>query len=382
MAQRVIVIGLGCAGTAACAALAARGADVIGIDQYDIGHTHGGSAHQSRAFRLAYFEHPGYVPLLREAREAWIRLNTDADEQVFYETGGLYMGDSDGSLVPDSVAAAQAYDIPHTTHDARSIRQRWPAFDLRDDMVGMHEPLAGLIVPERALQAHASAAVANGAELQTGVKATQWREDSAGVVVDTSDGPVHADRLVLCAGAWAGPLSQCTALRIRPSRQVLVWFDAPDAAPIDAPALPVWALELDDASLLYGFPRMSGLPGPGGFKVARHWAGPTVDPDDDIAKAPQAGDERDVVPHLTRWLPSASGAASTVHTCLYANSTDGHFRIGLHPHASHVVIVAGLSGHGFKFQPVLGTIAADLALTGRTAMNINFLAIEDPPPPA
>jgi len=374
MPNRVIVIGLGCAGTAACAALAERGAEVIGLDQFSIGHTRGGSAHQSRAFRLAYYEHPGYVPLLRAARDGWMRLNAAHGTRVFHCTGGLYISSVSGSLAPDSIAAATAFDIPHEQVDARDIRRRWPVFELADDMVGIYEPLAGLIVPEHAIAAHVAAAREHGADLREGVLVRNWSETSAGVRVETSDGAIEGGHLVLCAGAWAGPLSRSSRLDLRPSRQVLAWFDAPAAAPVDAPHLPVWALELGDASLLYGFPRMKGLPGPDGFKAARHWAGPTVDPDDDAARAVVPGDEQDVAPHLARWLPGAAGPVSSVHTCMYANSTDGHFRIGLHPDTPRVTLISGLSGHGFKFQPVLGEIAADLALTGGTRYDLSFLA--------
>ena len=113
MPQRIIVIGLGCAGSAACAELSRRGAEVIGLDQFEIGHTRGGSAHQSRAFRLAYYEHSGYVPLLRRAREGWLQLNDETSDPSFIETGGLYISHQDGSLAPDSIAAAKMHGIEH-----------------------------------------------------------------------------------------------------------------------------------------------------------------------------------------------------------------------------------------------------------------------------
>jgi sarcosine oxidase len=303
-----------------------------------------------------------------------MELNQQVDEPIFHETGGLYISRRDSSFAPDSIAAAQAHGLPHEVVDATVIRDRWPVFDCTDDMVGLFEPLAGLIVPERALAAHATIARRAGARLREGVTVSAWRANTVGVEVDTSEGLMRADALVLCTGAWPGPLVGVPAIEMRPSRQVLVWFDAPAEARIDAPDLPVWAIELNDASLLYGFPRMPGLPGPEGFKAARHWPGPTVDPDDVPAMAVRDDDAMDVAPHLARWLPSAAGPAGTVHTCLYANSRDGHFRIGLHPDHPQVTIVSCLSGHGFKFQPVLGEVAADLALSGQSALDIDFLA--------
>ena len=45
---------------------------------------------------------------------------------------------------------------------------------------------------------------------------------------------------------------------------------------------------------------------------------------------------------------------------------DGHFVVDRHPEYPQVAFAAGLSGHNFKFVPVLGRILADLALEGRT----------------
>ena len=51
---------------------------------------------------------------------------------------------------------------------------------------------------------------------------------------------------------------------------------------------------------------------------------------------------------------------------------DGHFVVDRHPEHPQVAFAAGLSGHGFKFVPVLGRILADLALEGRTSLPITF----------
>ena len=103
MSQKVIVIGLGCAGSAACACLASRGASVIGLEQFNIGHERGSSAHQSRAFRMAYAEHPGYVPLLKRARELWLAIDEGFTKTVFHQSGGLYLSNGESGFgVPPS----------------------------------------------------------------------------------------------------------------------------------------------------------------------------------------------------------------------------------------------------------------------------------------
>jgi glycine/D-amino acid oxidase-like deaminating enzyme len=45
------------------------------------------------------------------------------------------------------------------------------------------------------------------------------------------------------------------------------------------------------------------------------------------------------------------------------------------PGSQRVAFAAGLSGHGFKFTPVLAEILADLVLEGRTDFEIDFLGL-------
>ncbi len=53
---------------------------------------------------------------------------------------------------------------------------------------------------------------------------------------------------------------------------------------------------------------------------------------------------------------------------------DEHFVVDRHPAHPQVAFAAGLSGHGFKFTPVLGEALARFALDGRTALPIEFLS--------
>jgi sarcosine oxidase len=67
----VIVVGLGGMGVASADALAGRGLRVLGMDQFDIGQLRGASHGRSRIVRMAYFESPDYIPLLRRAYALW-----------------------------------------------------------------------------------------------------------------------------------------------------------------------------------------------------------------------------------------------------------------------------------------------------------------------
>ncbi|HXS23115.1 MAG TPA: FAD-dependent oxidoreductase, partial [Gemmatimonadales bacterium] len=66
-----IVLGLGGLGSAAAYWLSRQaGADVLGLEQFELGHVRGESQDHSRIIRLSYHT-PGYVELAKQAYAAW-----------------------------------------------------------------------------------------------------------------------------------------------------------------------------------------------------------------------------------------------------------------------------------------------------------------------
>ncbi|PYQ09287.1 MAG: N-methyl-L-tryptophan oxidase, partial [Acidobacteria bacterium] len=97
-AADVIVVGLGAMGSAAAWQLARRGRRVLGFDRFSPPHTMGSTHGRSRIIREAYFEHPGYVPLLRRAYECWAQLEQESGRRLLRQTGGLMAGPESGVL--------------------------------------------------------------------------------------------------------------------------------------------------------------------------------------------------------------------------------------------------------------------------------------------
>jgi hypothetical protein len=110
----VIVVGCGAMGSAACMHLARRGAKVLGLEQFDIPHSLGSSHGYSRMIRMAYYEHPDYVPLLRRAYELWYELEALSRQKLLYRTGGIYMGP------PAKSSSAQRKPPPSITSPTKS----------------------------------------------------------------------------------------------------------------------------------------------------------------------------------------------------------------------------------------------------------------------
>src|SRR3954447_11813995 len=113
----VIVVGVGAMGASTCWHLARRGVRVLGLDAFDIPNARGSSHGFSRMIRMAYYEHPDYVPLLHRAYELWHELEESSGQKLLHVTGGLYLGPPDGGLVAGSLQAARQHGLEHELLD-------------------------------------------------------------------------------------------------------------------------------------------------------------------------------------------------------------------------------------------------------------------------
>lgn len=357
----VCVIGLGAMGSAAAKHLAARGARVLGLEAFERGHGLGSSGGLSRIIRLAYFEHPDYVPLLRKAWTLWRDLERETGLSLLQETGGLYLGPGDGELVAGARRSAETHGLAHELLDAAEIARRHPALRPDPSWVGLAETQAGVLAPERCIEAHLGAAERDGAVLHFGERVVGWRRDGDGVLIETTKDVYRSSALVITAGAWLGRLVPSVAPFLQVERVPLHWF-AP-TGPVGP--LPVWIAEDSDGDF-YGFPLDEH-----GLKLARHGTGDAADPDT-LDRSPRPSDEERVRAFARRRLPVADGPLRSTQVCMYTRTPDGHFVIDRTD--ERVIYASACSGHGFKFSSVVGLILADLALAGRTGHPIAFLS--------
>lgn len=370
-AYDVIVVGLGAMGSATAYQLAKRGAKVLGIEAFTPAHELGSSGGLTRIIRLAYFEHPSYVPLLGAAWKLWPEIEQESGAHLLEVTGGNYIGRAGSDVLEGSMLSARTHGLAHELLDADESRRRFPAIQIDDDMQTLHEPLAGALFAQRCIAAHLDLAGRHGADLRFEERVTGWRHNGAGVTVTTDRGTYQAGKLVLSVGAWLPKLMPELRLPLVVERNVAFWFDPLAQPEIFVPdRLPVWIMELDADHAFYGFPTLPDQ----GLKVARHHGGRPVDPDTLDRQATDA-DEQVVREFTSRYMPLANGRRLDSRVCMYTNTPDENFVVGLHPDDPSIVIASPCSGHGFKFSNVIGIICADLAISGATAFDIDFLSL-------
>ena len=295
-----IVVGVGGMGSAALAHLARGGQRVLGLERFGITHDLGSSHGVTRIIRLAYYEDPAYVPLLRRAYELWRELEASAGEQLLHITGSI---DAGPEVFEGSLRSCVEHDLPHDVLTAAELRRRCPAYRLPDDTNVLLQPDGGFLLPERCIVAHVRVAEELGAVVRVNEPVVDWAPVGDGVRVRSDRGVYEADRLVLCAGAWSGAVARLTSGLVQAERQVLGWFAPLEPALFEPERFPVFNLVVPEGRW-YGFP-VFGVPG---FKVGRyHHRGENVDPDS-FERSPQRVDEAAAAAVRRAVLPRGRGA--------------------------------------------------------------------------
>ena len=385
----VIVVGLGTMGSAAILELARRGVRVVGIDRFAPPHDRGSGHGGSRVIRLAYFEHSDYVPLLRRAYEGFERLERDAGVVLKTECGVVMGGAAGNPASAGMLRSACAHGLEVEHFDGAELMRRYPQFSVPRDWEIVREARGGFVRPEATIRAALAEAERLGATIVRNTHITRWESDGQRVCVfggtASSTRRWEAGALVLSSGAWMPGLSAGTSagsssigasnpFALRPTRETLVWMDDAGDRRWHASEMPVWFFDRGTAPPVYGIPAFDGMGSPRGLKVGLHGRGPDAAPES-IGDAVDPAIVAETCAATAERIPIAA-SRTTNHAChcMYTMSRDGHFVVGLHPEFANVAVACGFSGHGFKFAPVMGEALADLALYGRTALPIGFLA--------
>src|SRR5207248_11795387 len=126
----IVVCGLGAMGSAALYELARRRRRVLGFERFAPGHDRGSSHGATRIIRLAYYEHPSYVPLLRRAYELWRALESESGDALLRITGSLDASAPNGRIFAGSLASCQQHGLEHEVLTSAHISARFPGYEL------------------------------------------------------------------------------------------------------------------------------------------------------------------------------------------------------------------------------------------------------------
>lgn len=368
-----ITLGLGGLGSGAAYWLSRHaGADVLGLEQFELGHVRGESQDHSRIIRLSYHT-PGYVRLAKRAYQSWDMLAEEAGESCVLKTGGLDVAPRNSAIslqsYTDSLTAEQ---VPFEQLDASEIMYRWPQWQLTDDCHGIYQADSGIAMAARANAAHQRMAREHGATLRDKAPVTSVRSVGGEVEVVAGGKAYRCRKLSIAAGPWSNTVLAWLGMELplEITREQVMYYQSPRLKDFTPDRFPVW-IWMDDPCY-YGFPVF----GEQATKIAQDTGGKPVTAETrDFEEDPE--NRARVEQWAKRYLPTALGPLLYTKTCLYTLTPDRDFVIDQVPGHPNISIAIG-AGHAFKFASLIGRILSELAIEGNTPSDISPFTIERP----
>jgi monomeric sarcosine oxidase len=366
------VVGLGALGSGAAYQLARRGADVVGIEQFELGHERGASHDHSRILRHSYHT-PFYVALTIDAYNDWQTLEESTGQELTTRVGGLDLFPA-GTETPYSeyTESLDAWDIDYELLDVVAMRDRFPQFALPDGTTGLYQQRGSIAAAARGTAAMQAEARRLGADLRDNTPVLGLRDlGDTGVEVHTADETYLSRRVIVCADAWTNDVLAGLdwSIPLTTTLEQVTYFQPEHPERFAQGSMPLW-IWMDDPCY-YGFPTY-------------HEA--TIKMAEDCGGAEVTGDNRPFDPDQERLQRLADFVAETIpdagppvrsKTCLYTLTHDRDFLLG--PVPGHESVIVGLgAGHGFKFSPTIGRVLSELAIDGATPADIAAFTLDRP----
>jgi sarcosine oxidase len=366
-----VVVGLGALGSATAWHLAEAGHDVVGLEQFELGHSRGASHDSSRILRHSYHT-PQYVALTRDAYDDWARLEVASGAPLVTVVGGLDLFPAGGAIpMADYTSSLASEGIAFEVLESDEVTRRWPQFALPTDTVGLFQERGAIVPAGLGTALMQRVASARGARLLHSTPVLEITDTADGVRVTTGGTTYRADGVVVCADAWTNHLlaGLDVSLPLTTTLEQVTYFQPSTPARFAPGVLPLW-IWMDDPSF-YGFPCY----GEDTIKAAEDCGGPAVDPD-----ARTTEPDPDMLARLADCVGSllpGSGPAVRSLRCQYTLTPDRDFVLAPVPGHERVVVALG-AAHGFKFAPTFGRLLAELAVTGTSTTDLSPFRFDRP----
>ena len=352
--MRIAVVGVGGSGSAACMYLAREGHDVVGYEQFQIGHDKGSSHGESRIIRYAYAD-PLFTILMKESFLLWKQLEIESGENLMERCGCLLFGDPNNAMARETERTLRKTGVGCERLSSLETNIRFPAFHLEENQIALFMEEGGLLRPKKCVLAHVRLAREYGADIRERSMARNIRQSGEKVIVETELGEEKYDKAIITAGPWMADLLSEAPLPLIVTRQQVVYLAISRNQDQFSPVrMPVW---IDADTLLYGFPSDGIIEG---VKLADHHLGETVDPNS-VQKEIDMPYIQRITNYTASRFPDLSAKVTHAQVCLYTNTVSEDFILDSPPGADRIIIVSGCSGHGFKFTTLLGKLAYERA---------------------
>ena len=370
-----IVLGCGGIGSAAVYWLSRQAGDqVLGLEQFRLGHEYGGSQDHSRIIRLSY-DDPAYAALTPFSYIAWRELEAESGVQVVFQTGGLVFGP--GNMGADSEVkryetAMRRQGIPFEILSATETMRRFPQFNLRADDEVIYQAYSGFVDPRKANAVHITLARGRGATILDETQMERIEPEGDGVMLKTSAGDFHCKRLVITAGGWTNKVLEVLGVHLPliVTEEQVTYFATPRLRDFSPERFPIWIWHGED--VFYGFP----VYGEVATKAGQDLGGDVVTVDTRTFK-PNPRPLEKLENFLAERIPDFLGPQLYTKPCIYTMPPDRGFVIDALPDLPQISLAIG-AGHAFKFASLIGLILSELALQGYSSYDISAFSLSRP----
>lgn len=352
---QIIIVGAGIVGLSTAYVLLERGMrNVLVLEQATVNHPRATSASISRLLRFEYGTDSLYPYMVKLSLERWKKLEKQTRSHLYIPTGLLTLGRA-GEEIRREHEIIRGLGLPSELLTAQKCRQRFPQFEVKNYETLTYNAAGGILYASKCLQVLKRIIVERGGTIVEKSKVTHvtYENPYLPIQVRLNTGEkLNAERVVIAIGPWVHRLLGHVHIPVKMTRQYLLYFAGLNPRTFGHGVFPAF-MEHD----LYGFPIHKGSHS--WLKVASHQFGHRIDPDAAIAMEPS------VIAHTIHdartLLPSLRSATLTnIDACIYDVSPDEHFILDHVPEDERIVFATGLSGHGFKFGPLLGQLLSSL----------------------
>lgn len=212
----IVIVGAGVMGSATAFYLAGRGYAVTLLEQNRVGGMPGASGASGSMLQALSGEGEAVERQGQESRAIFGELAGELRDLTGIDTGyhtpgTIVLAFSDGDVAQITQRRVTAYvrsDEPHEWLSPEEVRRREPSVS-ETVVAGLYLPRSQNIYAPLYVKALAHAAAARGAVLRQGVTVTGVSRSGGRVTgVETTQGSIACDALVLATGAWTGHASR------------------------------------------------------------------------------------------------------------------------------------------------------------------------------
>nr|HET6904204.1 N-methyl-L-tryptophan oxidase [Ktedonobacteraceae bacterium] len=352
--QQVVIVGAGIVGLSTAYALLAQGLKhVIVLEQEAVDHRRAASHGVSRLLRFEYGEQLYYSEMVRRSLDRWHALEHISKRTLYTPTGLLVLGTERDNFAQPSYQVMRELHLPTERLSRQDCQQRFPQFSTQGNDIFTYNAEGGILHASACVQTLKDLIIDLGGTIYESCRVTAITHDnlSRPIRIHTSTGDtLIADQVVLATGAWVHRLLADLRLPVQLTRQYLLHFAGLPSTSFGNHAFPAFI-----TADLYGFPlhKSPGCQGYSFFKAASHSFGSPIDPDDILP--PEERVLARITQSLQDLLPALQEAELVrVDSCMYDVTPDEDFILDHVPYDPRITFATGLSGHGFKFGPLLG----------------------------